>query len=96
MSELPNQEIEGRLNAQREALAFLLAHVAQLEARAGGAPDRLIEALDEHAQLQDHQEDPGAVPAGRAFAIEAATMREFRLILEEARARLAELGRRNS
>ncbi|WP_159587825.1 hypothetical protein [Chelativorans xinjiangense] len=87
MSHLANDELEGRLNAQRETLAFLIAHLAHLEG------DGLLDALDEHSQFQDHQEDPGAVPTGGAFAIEGAMMREFRLLLREARARLAELRR---
>ncbi|MCT7377925.1 hypothetical protein [Chelativorans salis] len=84
MSQLPNEELEGRLNAQRETLAFLIAHLTHLEG------DSLLDALDEQSQFQDHQEDPGAVPTS-AFAIEGAMMREFRLILEEARARLKEM-----
>ena len=91
MSQLPAEELEGRLNAQRETLAFLIAGLAHIQAGAGGAeaPD-VIEALEEHSRFQDHQEDPGAVPTA-AFAIEGAMMREFALILETARARLSEM-----
>lgn len=82
MSQLPNEEIEGRLNAQREMLVNLLALAA------AGGETRLWERLDQEFQFQNHQEDPGALPT-RAFAIEAAMMREFRLIAEQAKARLA-------
>lgn len=88
MSELPNQEIEGRLNAQREVLSYLIAHLIHLE---GGETGNLMDALERRTQFQDYQEDPGAVPAGVAFAIEGAMTREFDLIIREARARLAEL-----
>lgn len=78
MSQLSNEEIEGRLNAQREALALLLALAA-------GREKAVWDRLDEALQLQNHQEDPGALPS-RAFAIEAAMMRELKLIMEQARA----------
>jgi len=90
MSQLPNEEIEGRLVAQREALAFLIAHMAKIEQRDEGRAHRLLEAMEEHALFQDHQEDPGAVPSGGAFAIEAAAKSEFRRILNEAQGQLAE------
>ncbi|WP_274425856.1 hypothetical protein [Chelativorans sp. YIM 93263] len=88
MSELPNQEIEGRLNAQREVLSYLIAHLVHREGGKGGS---LMDALERRTQFQDNQEDPGAVPAGPAIAIEGAMMREFDLIIREARSRLAEL-----
>lgn len=91
MSELPNQEIEGRLNAQREVLAYLIAHLIQLEGNGESDSGSLMDALERRTQFQDYQEDPGAVPAGPAFAIEGAMTREFELIIREARARLAEL-----
>lgn len=95
MSELPNQEIEGRLNAQREVLTYLIARLVRLE-RDGEEAGGLLEALEEHMQYQDYQEDPGAVPSGPAFAIEGAMMREFDLIIREARARLEELAARDT
>ena len=91
MSGLANEEIEGRLNALREALAFLIAHVVRAETLAGDDAGTLLDAFDAHLQFQDNQEDPGAVPSGPAFAIEGAMMREFSLLLKNARARLAEL-----
>ncbi|WP_309084765.1 hypothetical protein [Chelativorans sp.] len=91
LSELPNEEIEGRLNAQREALAFIVAHLARMESSGEERAKKLLEALEAHTLFQDHQEDPGAVPSGGAFAIEASATREFRRILREARERLAEL-----
>ena len=92
MSDLPNEEIEGRLIAQREALAFLVARLIHMETRDSENALEILEALEEHSLFQDHQEDPGAVPSGRAFAIEAAANREFRRIVRDARERLGELG----
>lgn len=91
MSELPNQEIEGRLNVQREVLTYVIAHIVRLERDGSPPADGLLEALEVHMQYQDSQEDPGAVPSGPAFAIEGAMMREFDLIVREVRARLGEI-----
>ncbi|MDZ5699039.1 hypothetical protein [Chelativorans sp. M5D2P16] len=91
MSHLPTDELEGRLNAQRETLAIIAAHIAYLETCWRHSATGIIETLEEHVQFQDHQEDPGAVPTGTAFAIEGGSTREFRLILEEVRARFSEL-----
>lgn len=91
MSRLATEELEGRLNAQREALAVLVAHVAYLESCAHHSAPGIVEVLEARTRFQDHQEDPGAVPAGTALAIEGGTIREFRLILEEAQARFSEL-----
>ncbi|CAH2395499.1 conserved hypothetical protein [Mesorhizobium escarrei] len=85
MSKLTNEEIEGRLNAQRETLALVVALLAGLDA----AAERIWAELEARFQFQNNQEDPGALP-GSAFAIESAMMREFKLIFEEARARKAE------
>ena len=79
MSGMSPLEIEGRLNGQREVLAAILAH---LMAQSGDAFARQLEAL---LEISDHQEDPGAVP-DPAFAIEAASALEVRLLLERARA----------
>ena len=89
MSDLTNEEIEGRLNAQREALAFLFALAFDQEEDF----ERLWRLLEERFQFQNNQEDPGVLPS-RAFAIEGAMMREFRQIAEDARARRAELAGR--
>ncbi|MER8867911.1 hypothetical protein NKI19_30155 [Mesorhizobium sp. M0751] len=85
MSELPNEEIEGRLNAQRETLALVVALLASLDT----APERIWAELEARFQFQNSQEDRGVLPSS-AFSIEAAKMREFKLIAEEARARNAE------
>jgi len=85
MSQLSHEELEGRLNAQRKALALLFALVARLDRD----PERVWALLEARMPFQDSQEDPGAVPTP-AFAIEGAMMREYRLILEDAKARYAE------
>jgi hypothetical protein len=74
MSELSNLELEGRLNAQREVLGMLIARIATDDGR-------LLDALRGTIAVQNHQEDPGALPH-QAYAVEAAMMREFELILE--------------
>ncbi|WP_147272164.1 hypothetical protein [Phyllobacterium salinisoli] len=85
MTDISNEEIEGRLVAQREVLGLVLA----LLARQTDAGERFWDELEGRAAFQNQQEDPGALPTG-AFATQAALMREYRLIVEEARGRFAE------
>ncbi|GAB1580355.1 hypothetical protein [Phyllobacterium phragmitis] len=85
MTEITHEEIEGRLIAQREILGFMLALLARRE----DVGEPFWNALEERATFQNQQEDPGVLPT-RAFAAEAAMMREFRLIVDEARARFNE------
>lgn len=80
MSEMSIEELEGRLNAQREVLAGLLAW-----AKTQQGSESMLAALTESWQPKDHQEDPGAVPTS-AFAIAGAKEREMRLIIEAAEA----------
>jgi hypothetical protein len=86
MSQIPAEEVEGRLNALRTITAQLLAEVARIS----GNSERLFERIEEELQFQNHQEDPGALPS-QAFAIEAATTGELKIIADKARALLAEL-----
>ncbi|GGA64508.1 hypothetical protein GCM10011385_17850 [Nitratireductor aestuarii] len=74
------EELEGRLNAQRQVMALLLAWVRSR----GEGYDQLVSLLEELC-ISDQQEDPGAVPTA-AFAIEGARITEIRQILEEAEA----------
>lgn len=83
MSELTNLELEGRLNAQREVLAIVLARLAP------SPDDPLWASLEETFELQNHQEDPGAVPHS-AFAVEGEMARESKLIVERAKSRARE------
>src|SRR5690606_21293609 len=70
------EELEGRLIAQRLVLQWLLKRaVTDRETLAD-----LLQYADATQPIQDHQEDPGAVPA-RAFATEGAATAELRLIL---------------
>jgi len=94
MSQLPNEEIEGRLIALREAVSFLIGRLASMESSGAADAGRLLDSMEAHALFQDHQEDPGAVPSGGAFAIEAAAKGEFRRILSDARSLLQETSRR--
>ncbi|WFE76565.1 hypothetical protein [Roseinatronobacter sp. S2] len=79
MTQQSPQQLEGRLNAQREVLALLLAWAMR-------QPDsEFADALAAQLGVQDHEEDPGVI-ADTAFAIEAAAARETQLLLERARA----------
>lgn len=71
--------LEGRLIAQRKALAALIAEVAGPD-----ASGRLWRYLDERSVYQADEEDPGAVPS-QEVALEFAVADEFRLIAESAR-----------
>ncbi|MCR4264698.1 hypothetical protein [Nitratireductor sp. ZSWI3] len=77
MRKLADEEVEGRLNAQREAIALLFA----LLARQGASGD-VVGLLEERAAFSDHQEDPGAVPAD-GFAAQEARAREFECMAKE-------------
>lgn len=79
------EEIEGRLNAQRELLVSLLA----LLMRDMGPAQ--IEQLEQDILPQNGEEDPGAVPS-QAFAIATATADEMRTILKSARMRAQAAG----
>lgn len=79
---LSMEAVEGRLLAQRKVLAQILAHLLQ---QTGGRD--LAEVLDTLSVMQDHQEDPGAVPGG-AELIEGTIASEIReTVLAAARAR---------
>lgn len=82
MSAIPYATIEGRLLAQRQVLAELLAACD----RAGGPLSDWVRAfVSEDFTVQDYAEDPGAVP-DPAFAVES-------IIAEEKRMLAAETGR---
>lgn len=72
------EAVEGRLLAQRKVLAQMLARMLQQD----GGRD-LRDALDALSVMQDHQEDPGAVPDG-AEIIEGAIAVEIREIVRAA------------
>ena len=70
------EELEGRLIAQRLVLQWLLKRAVTDRETLGD----LLSHADATQPIQDHQEDPGAVPT-MAFATEAAATAELRLIL---------------
>ncbi len=84
MSTLTSEELEGRLGAHRELMIDMLA------AMIGGeeATTKFLKRLRDDATFKDHEEDPGVLP-DQGFAIEAGAAREFRTIIEAARARAA-------
>lgn len=74
---LSNLDLEGRLAAQRQVLAWLLE-------RAVSSPEDLKDLkahLDESVPPRDHQEDPGAVPSEGHAVLTAAGI-ETRMLLE--------------
>ncbi|WP_373009397.1 hypothetical protein [Hyphomonas sp.] len=82
MSAIPYATLEGRLLAQRQVLAELLAACD----RAGGPlSDWVRTFMSEDFTVHDYAEDPGAVP-DPAFAVES-------IIAEEKRMLAAETGR---
>jgi len=82
MSALTSQELEGRLNAHRELM------IEMLSAMIGGEVTitAFLKKLRDDATFKDNEEDPGVIPES-AFAIENASAREIRAILEAAKAR---------
>lgn len=73
------ETLEGHLIAQRKLLAMIIAELAEQ-----GGETRIWDFLEERSVMQDHQEDPGAVPT-EALAIEAAVAEEMSLIADAAR-----------
>lgn len=80
MADDPNipELIEGRLLAQRQVLAALVAAVIDERPETLA---RLRNLVTRDAVAADQAEDPGALPDG-AFAIEAAAAEEIRLIAQ--------------
>ncbi len=82
MTDLPRQEIEGKLNAHREILVSLVA-----AAMAGqGALRQVVDALEQEVNLRDGAEDPGLTPSA-GYASGAERSEEIRAILDAARQR---------
>lgn len=81
-------EMEGRLNAQREAISLLFALVADCN----GRRDEVLRLLQSRATLSDHQEDPGAV-LEEEFASQVVRARELATIAEDVEALLSAPGR---
>ncbi|MCC0026127.1 MAG: hypothetical protein R3D65_03840 [Zhengella sp.] len=77
MARLPDEEMDGRLNAQREAIALLFAVVAR---QWPGAD--LPALIQGRAGLADHQEDPGAV-AVDGFAAQEARRKELVMLARD-------------
>ena len=73
------ESIEGRLIAQRKAMALIVAALGD------GARTALEEALSDRSVFSGGEEDPGSEAPGGAFAVEAAAADEYRLLLEDAR-----------
>lgn len=82
MSDLPRQEIEGKLNAHREILVSLLAAaITGPEAVAG-----ILDNLEQELLPTDGSEDPGLTPSA-GYASGAEKSDEIRAILAAAKER---------
>ena len=73
------ESIDGRLIAQRKAMALIVA------AMDGAAREALEAALSDRSVFSGGDEDPGSDGPSGAFAVEAAAAEEYRLILEDAK-----------
>lgn len=81
MAPIENANLEGRLLAQRQILAELLAACDQV---GGALSDWVRTFVSDDFTLHDASEDPGAVPDA-AFAVEQIIAEEKRLLASEAR-----------
>lgn len=80
MSEMSDEEVEGRLSAHR----YILSHLLAKHATEPVQQKELLAWLDERANVNDCQEDPGAVIV-QGFAEQQARADEFRIISEGVR-----------
>ncbi|KCZ88867.1 hypothetical protein [Hyphomonas johnsonii] len=81
MTQISTESLEGRLLAQRQVLAALMAGLA----RQDGAAGLWVKGfLDSDHQVADSNEDPGAVP-DPAFAVEFIIAEEKQLLASETR-----------
>ncbi len=80
VTQMNEEEVEGRLSAHRYILSHLLARQASSPEDGKG----LIDWLDERASVNDGEEDPGAVIV-QGYAEQQARADEFRIIGEDVR-----------
>ncbi len=85
VTQMNEEEVEGRLSAHRYILSHLLAKLSTDP----GKQKVLLGWLDERASVNDGEEDPGAVIV-EGYAEQQARADEFMIISEEVR-RLVEL-----
>lgn len=88
MTDLPRQEIEGKLNAHREILVSLLAAAMTGPDTVAG----IVQNLEQELLPTDGSEDPGLTPSA-GYASGAEKSEEIRAILDAARERAAALPR---
>jgi len=80
VTQMNEEEVEGRLSAHRYILSHLLA-------RLSSEPEKqkvLIDWLDERASVNDGEEDPGAVIV-QGYAEQQARADEFKIISDDVR-----------
>ena len=85
VTQMNEEEVEGRLSAHRYILSHLLAKLSTDP----GDRKVLLDWLDERASVNDGEEDPGAVIV-QGYAEQQARADEFKIISEDVR-RLVEL-----
>lgn len=88
MTDLPRQEIEGKLNAHREILVSLLAAVMMGPDTVAG----IVQNLEQDVFPTDGAEDPGLTPSA-GYASGAEKSDEIRAILAAARERASAIKR---
>ncbi|MBA3042753.1 MAG: hypothetical protein KJ670_21245 [Alphaproteobacteria bacterium] len=88
MTDLPRQEIEGKLNAHREILVSLLAAAMIGPETVAG----VVENLEQELLPTDGSEDPGLTPSA-GYASGAEKSDEIRAILGAARERATAIQR---
>lgn len=85
VTQMNEEEVEGRLSAHRYILSHLLARLSTDP----GERKVLVDWLEERAAVNDGEEDPGAVIV-QGYAEQQARADEFRIISEDVR-RLVEM-----
>lgn len=85
VTQMNEEEVEGRLSAHRYILSHLLARLST----DSGERKVLVDWLEERAAVNDGEEDPGAVIV-QGYAEQQARADEFRIISEDVR-RLVEM-----
>ena len=86
VTQMNEEEVEGRLSAHR----YILAHLLAKHSTDPAERKVLLDWLDERASVNDGEEDPGAVIV-QGYAEQQARADEFRIISDDVR-RLVELG----
>ena len=89
VTQMNEEEVEGRLSAHRYLLSHLLAKLSTDP----GERKVLVDWLEERAAVNDGEEDPGAI-IRQGYAEQQARADEFRIISEDVRRLVERDGKR--